>query len=289
MLRHPDAHMSVLPDVTPQTSAPCDMLFIYYLEGSLKNDPSGLTDFIGNWQEDGFTFLFFSSPAMDQVQRLISASGGLIFIDHYQMSYQDWVGEKISPFHTHLLSVSPPWEPFTPESSRKQILLDPGVVFGAGRHPTTRNCLEAIECACQFQPVTSALDLGTGTGILAIAAARLGCPCVLAVDINRLAVQTALRNIRLNHLENNILAIQSSADDCMHRPFDLLIANIHYDVMKRLVRSDGFLKQRMCILSGLLRSEAADIESSLKQLPLTLMRKWDQDGIWFTYWYAWKQ
>ncbi len=284
MLRHPDVHMSEYSAL--HVSAPCDELFIYYLEGSLKNDPLGLLNFIGNWQEDGFTFLFFSSPAMDQVQRLTSAADGLRFIDQYQMSYQDWVGEKLAPFHTKLLSVSPPWSPFPPEPDKKQIILDPGVVFGAGSHPTTRNCLEAIECAWQFRSVTSALDLGTGTGILAIAAACLGCAHVLAVDINRLAVQTTLRNIRLNRLENRILAVQSSATDCLHWYSDLLIANIHYDVMKQLVRSDGFLKHHMYILSGLLRSEAADIESQLKHLPLILMQKWDQNGIWFTFWFV---
>jgi ribosomal protein L11 methyltransferase len=266
-----------------ENSPPCSELFIYYLEGSLREDPSGLTHFIGNWQEDGFSFLFFTEPSMDQVQDLIRVSPFLRFIDHYQMSYQDWLGDKVTPFCTDRFFISPPWDATVAPSSKLRITLDPGVVFGTGAHPTTRDCIEALEMAFQSQPVCSALDLGTGTGILAIAAARLGCPLTLAVDMNRLAAKTAQGNIRRNRLQRSVLAVQGSADDFIQMPADLLIANIHYDVMKRLVCSDGFLKKRIFILSGLLRSEAADIENRLKLLPVSILNKWVRDGIWHTY------
>ena len=120
--------------------------------------------------------------------------------------------------------------------------------------------------------------------MLAIAAARLGCPLTLAVDVNRLAAKTAEKNIRLNQLQQAVLAVQGSADDFIHIQADLLITNIHYDVMKRLVCSGGFLKKRIFILSGLLRSEAADIENRLMQLPVRILNKWVRDGIWYTYW-----
>ncbi len=86
--------------------------------------------------------------------------------------------------------------------------------------------------------------------------------------MNLLAAKTAERNIRLNRLQQSVLAVQGSADEFIDIQADLLIANIHYDVMKRLVCSDGFLKKNMFILSGLLRSEAADIENRLTQLPV---------------------
>jgi ribosomal protein L11 methyltransferase len=267
-----------------EKSPPCSELFIYYLEGVLQEDPSGLKHFIGNWQEDGFSFLFFTEPSLDQVQDLVRVSPLLQFIDHYQMSYHDWVGDKVTPFCTDRFFISPPWDSSIPPSSKLQITLDPGVVFGTGAHPTTRDCIEALELAFQLKPVCSALDLGTGTGILAIAAARLGCRLTLAIDMNRLAAKTAKINIRLNQLEQAILAVQGSADDFIHIQADLLIANIHYDVMKRLVCSDGFLNKRSFILSGLLRSEAADIENRLMQLPVSILNKWVRDGIWYTYW-----
>jgi ribosomal protein L11 methyltransferase len=267
-----------------ENSRPCSELFIYYLEGLLREDPSDLKHFIGNWQEDGFSFLFFSEPSLDQVQDLVRVSPLLRFIDHYQMSYDDWVGDKVTPFCTDRFFISPPWDSTIAPSSKLRIILDPGVVFGTGAHPTTRDCIEALELAFQLQPVSSALDLGTGTGILAIAATRLGCPLTLAVDMNRLAAKTAERNIRRNHLAQAVLAVQGSADDFIHIHADLLIANIHYDVMKRLICSGGFLDKKMFILSGLLRSEAADIENRLRQLPVQILNKWVRDGIWYTYW-----
>lgn len=267
-----------------ENTPPCSELFIYYLEGSLQEDPSCLKHFIGNWQEDGFSFLFFSQPSLDQVQDLVRVSPLLRFIDVYQMSYQDWLGDKVTPFCTDRFFVHPPWDSSFQPSSKLRITLDPGVVFGTGAHPTTRDCIEALELAFQRQPVCSALDLGTGTGILAIAAGRLGCPLVLAVDRNRLAAKTAARNILLNHLQPAILAVQGNADDFIHIRADLLIANIHYDIMKQLVCSDGFLQKRIFILSGLLRSEAADIESRLMHLPVRILHKWVRDGIWYTYW-----
>ena len=266
-------------------SPPCSELFIYYLEGTLQEDPSALKNFIGNWQEDGFSFLFFSEPSLDQVQNLVRVSPLLRFIDHYQMSYHDWVGDKVTPFCTDRFFISPPWDSSLPPSSKLPITLDPGVVFGTGAHPTTRDCINALELTFQSQPpVCSAIDLGTGTGILAIAVALLGCPLTLAVDMNRLAAKTAERNIRRNQLQQAVLAVQGSADDFIHIQADLLIANIHYDVMKRLVCSGAFLNKRIFILSGLLRSEAADIENKLMQLPVNILKKWVRDGIWYTYW-----
>ena len=274
--------MSVTAEV--EYSPPCSELFIYYLEGALQEDPSGLKHFIGNWQEDGFSFLFFTEPSLDQVQDLVRVTPLLRFIDHYQMSYHDWVGDKVTPFCTNRFFISPPWDSTIAPSSKLRITLDPGVVFGTGAHPTTRDCIEALELAFQSQPVYSALDLGTGTGILAVAAARLGCQLTLAVDMNRLAAKTAQRNIRLNQLQQSVLVVQGSADDFIQIQTDLLIANIHYDVMKRLVCSGGFLKKSIFILSGLLRSEAMDIENRLKKLPVRILNKWVRDGIWYTYW-----
>ncbi len=145
--------MSLIAEV--EISPPCSELFIYYLEGSMQAEPHGLKHFIGNWQEDGFSFLFFSEPAMDQVLDIVSVSPSLRYIDHYQMSYHDWVGDKVTPFCTDRFFIRPPWETSAPPSSKLRITLDPGVVFGTGAHPTTRDCIEALEMAFQSHPVST--------------------------------------------------------------------------------------------------------------------------------------
>jgi ribosomal protein L11 methyltransferase len=126
------------------------------------------------------------------------------------------------------------------------------------------------------------LDLGSGTGILALAAAKLGCEKVMAIDYNYLATRTAQTNVSLNNLNDHILVINGRAEEHTGIATDLLVANIHYDVMKNLVRTEGFLKQKWFILSGLLRSEAGKIMEFLNTQPVLILKRWNQDDIWHT-------
>jgi ribosomal protein L11 methyltransferase len=133
------------------------------------------------------------------------------------------------------------------------------------------------------ETIESALDLGTGTGLLALGAVRLGCRRVLAVDLNLLSVQTARKNIRLNAMEAAALAVQGRAEALVDCPADLVMANIHYDVMKDLIRSPGFRSKRWFILSGLLRSEARAVEEQLARCSATILEKRTRDDVWSTY------
>jgi ribosomal protein L11 methyltransferase len=127
------------------------------------------------------------------------------------------------------------------------------------------------------------LDLGCGTGILALAAAKLGCPKCLAVDFNHLAARTTRTNVSLNNLDDTILVVNGRAEELLCRPSDLLVANIHYAVMKELVQSEGFLRQKWFVLSGLLNSEAEKIKGHLRTLPVLLLKHWHQSGVWNTF------
>ena len=124
---------------------------------------------------------------------------------------------------------------------------------------------------------------GPVTGLLALAAAKLGCDRTLAVDFNFLAARTATRNIRLNRLGKKILAVQGRAEAFIECPADLVIANIHYEVMQHLVAAEGFLRKKYFILSGLLRSQAREIAARLSLQPVTIVQTWERDGIWHTF------
>jgi len=272
------------PGVPP--ASPYADLFIYYLKGLAKTDDDSFGPaFIGAWLEDGFSFLFFSEPSLPRVKGFISSRPYLEFIDEYQMPYADWQGGILGPGHFGSFFITPPWSApaGTLTTEKRPILVDPGVVFGSGSHPTTLSCLEALEVAFRYDSFRSALDLGTGTGLLALAAARLGCRKVLAVDLNFLAVRTARNNIRLNRLENRIMAIQGLAQEIVAVDAELVIANIHYPVMKGLIASEGFLSKKGFILSGLLRSQARDIEAELSRKPVKIIKKWELEGIWYTF------
>ena len=263
--------------------APYNQLFIYYCQGRLlsKNEPFGDT-FIGNWEEGDTSFLFFSKSADDRIDELLRDQSQLTLEDRFCMSYDDWHGEPIVPFRAGRFLIMPPWRRMEIEADDVSIILDPGVVFGAGTHPTTRDCLEAIRILCDTEKVASSLDLGTGTGLLAIAAARLGCRENVAVDNNFLAAKTARKNVALNTLNDRIRVVCGLAEDFLDGDADLLIANIHYDVMRKLIVCPGFLKKKWFILSGLLRTETGQIEMQLSQKPVTIIEKWVTDGVWHT-------
>jgi ribosomal protein L11 methyltransferase len=268
--------------------SPYDDLYIYYLEGRLSRPREIIfSQFVGNWEEDGYTFLFFTTPAQGQVEAALKKEPGLTLLDQFQMTYEEWQGGKIQPLLIGRFLILPPWYstkgPTPPLSHGYKVILDPGVVFGNGTHPTTRDCLEALEMVFQHRKIETVLDMGTGTGLLALAAGKLGCRKCLALDFNHLAARTAQANVRLNGLEDTVLACQGRAEDHIATPADLMVANIHFDVMRRLVRSDGFLSQKAFILSGLLRSEARQITDELSRLPVKIVEQWNRDNIWHTF------
>jgi ribosomal protein L11 methyltransferase len=270
------------------SSPPFQDLFIYYLNGRLKSDSELFQDnFIGNWEEENDSFLFFSSPAIQQVQNLLCRQPQLSYIDGYRMPYTQWLGEVFGSFEHGKFRIIPPWEISEDRADTRadklQIVLDPGLVFGTGMHPTTRDCLEALELAACSKEFDTVLDLGTGTGLLAMAAARLGGQRIVAVDLNLLAAQTAARNVQLNQLEDRVVTVRGRAEELIAYPADLVIANIHYDVMRHLVNSKGFLAKKRFVLSGLLRSEAKKIAGRLARCPVKILKQWTQDGIWHTF------
>jgi len=271
----------------PIAPHPYQDLYIYYLSGRLQPDTGFYPDhFIGSWEESNFSFLFFTQPATELVQATLAGLPDLELIDHYHMTYEEWQGGEILPCRIGPFSITPPWFAIEKNEIESTIILDPGVVFGTGTHPTTRDCLEALQLAFADGTIDSTLDLGTGTGLLALAAARLGCPKILAIDLTFLATQTAKRNVILNGLADRILVAQGDAEKFMDFKSDLVVSNIHYAVMQKLIRTTGFLRKKRFILSGLMRSEAAHIEAVLTDLPVRIIRRWNQDGIWSTFYGA---
>ncbi|MGB9442922.1 MAG: 50S ribosomal protein L11 methyltransferase [Desulfobacterales bacterium] len=268
------------------SAGPSRDLFIYYLKGRLTA-ASGMfqNNFIGTWQEEEDSFIFFSSPAARQIENLLNHQHQLSYVDSYEMSYDQWLGEVFSTFEHGKFRITPAWESGAGGTGddRIGILLDPGLVFGTGTHPTTRDCLEALEAAACSMAFKTVLDLGTGTGLLSLAAARLGSKRVVGVDLNLLAARTAARNVQLNQLADRVVIVQGKAEDIIAYPADLVIANIHYDVMRHLINTQGFLDKKRFILSGLLRSEAKDIADRLARQPVKIIKQWTRDGIWHTF------
>ncbi len=262
---------------------PDTLLFIYYIEGAIPaHQPIEAEHFLGNWVEDDFSFLFFTQSAHDKVVQLLSDFPGRKLLDEYEMTYAQWQGGSVEPVRIGRFLLNPTWIKASPGKNEVAITIDSGVVFGNGTHATTQACLEAIDIACGGGKVESMLDLGSGTGILALAAAKIGCRRIVAVDYNYLATRTARQNVTLNRLDDRILVVNGKAEEHTAIATDLLVANIHFDVMKDLVRTEGFLRQKWFVLSGLLGSEVEKILDFLATQPVLILKRWNQDQIWHT-------
>ncbi len=124
------------------------------------------------------------------------------------------------------LLILPPWEVRPAQSEREVIEINPSMAFGTGHHATTCTCLEALEALCDtYGPPTQALDLGTGSGILAIALAKLGTPSVWATDIDPTARQEAQKNAAVNDVATAVHISAASLTD-LPAPFPLVVANL---------------------------------------------------------------
>jgi ribosomal protein L11 methyltransferase len=139
------------------------------------------------------------------------------------------------------------------------ITLDPGMAFGTGTHPTTQLCLAMLEEL--VQPEDSVLDLGCGSGILAIGAARLGANPILAVDNDRDAVQASLDNARSNQVAIDVE--QGTLENIGRNDWDIVVANILAPVLRDMLANNGLLDyiapDGHLILSGILREQEAEI------------------------------
>lgn len=145
--------------------------------------------------------------------------------------------------------------------------------FGSGEHETTENCLETLETLGDLQGMR-VLDLGSGTGILAIAAVKLGAASALCVDIEAQAVTTAKINCQLNDLEKQISHITGTLDDVDQTTFDLILANIYGDIL--LAVAAPLIKHLApggtLLLSGILWEYNFDIRQTYEKNGCTLVR-----------------
>jgi len=257
---------------------------VYVLNGRVSwEEEARLGDgFLGNWVEGECSFLFFGRQARKELTGLLATRPDLRFDDEYRFTYDEWQGGGLEPVRIDPFLIVPPWVRLDPQAGLTTILLDPGVVFGNCLHPTTRDCLKALAWAHGRRPFLRVLDLGTGTGVLALAAARLGAESVLAVDLNPLCVKTAARNVTLNGLQGLIEVRKGRAEDFANDPADLVIANIHAGVIRALLDMDGFRGRHGLILSGLMRSQAREIKGALAKAGYEVVREWDDAMTWFT-------
>lgn len=196
-----------------------------------------------------------------------------------KLEEQDWENnwkQYFKPFPVgNKLMIKPSWEILEDDMGRKIIEIDPSSSFGTGSHTTTRLCLEKIEEVIpKYQEAVELLDMGCGSGILGIAAVKLGAKHVNAVDIDENSVRIAKENYGMNSIDNNkyeIFAGNILDDDALYnkiaeKKYDMIVANIVADVIiwmagmfKKLLAEDGML-----IVSGIIAERSHEVIDALK-------------------------
>jgi ribosomal protein L11 methyltransferase len=182
---------------------------------------------------------------------------------------EDWAEAWKAHFHPipigERLVVAPSWSEYAPAEGQVVVWLDPGMAFGTGSHPTTQLCLEALEGSVRRG--MAVLDWGTGSGILAIAAAKLGAARVIAGDVDPLAVQIARENARINEAEEKIDYLVGETPSFEGWSPDLIVCNILAGVildlsepLSSLLRPGGRL-----IASGIIDSRGAEVAAGLER------------------------
>lgn len=199
--------------------------------------------------------------------------------DYFYLSERDWNEswkKKLQPIDVgDVFSVLPPWE--EERAGRINIVIDPGMAFGTGHHHTTKTCLLLINrfsCQCAKGRF---LDVGTGTGILAIGASKVGFKEVVGVDIDPLAIDASLRNIGHNRLDN--IVIREGDITVTDGTFDFIAANLLSEVITSIapeiaarLRGPGIV-----LLSGIIVGQEEGVMAAMETLTLKCVEKVVED------------
>lgn len=174
--------------------------------------------------------------------------------------------------------VRPTWEEYTGKDEEIIISLDPGMAFGTGEHETTRMCIKALEKYVKGS--STVFDVGCGSGILSIVAAKLGAKKVIGVDLDPVAVESAIDNIKYNDVDN-IDILQGDLLEVVEGKADIIVANIIAEVICILAEdvSKAINKEGLFISSGIIHDMVDTVVSRLEEYNFEIVAI-NKDGEW---------
>lgn len=192
---------------------------------------------------------------------------------------QDWANAWKEHYHPFRIGdkiwIQPSWIDIEEETDDIEgvrfddviLTLDPGMAFGTGLHPTTQMCMRAIESV--VTPGMTVLDVGTGSGILAIAAAKLGANHLLAFDTDALAVKATEENTIKNNVAEQITLFEGTLDQVDEKGWDVVVVNILAPVIIKLIQEYDLMsyaaENGRLILSGIIEEQGADVETAVAE------------------------
>ncbi|MBR6548605.1 MAG: 50S ribosomal protein L11 methyltransferase [Clostridia bacterium] len=203
----------------------------------------------------------------DSLCQLLRAAEIPFTLDQTLCRYEDWADNwkkyfKPTPIGNRLM-IRPAWEP-KQETERKELMLEPGLAFGTGTHETTRLCLELLDTYLQGNE--QVLDVGCGSGILSIAALLLGAKKAIGVDIDELAVKTAVENAAANEVSDRFVGVWGDLTEKVEGKFQVVCANIVADIIIMLNENirDFMYEDTLYLMSGIIDTREQDVLENLQ-------------------------
>lgn len=209
-------------------------------------------------------------------------SKGLGRVSVKRLNEEDWENNWKAYYKTTKIGkgivIKPVWESYEKEDAEIVVEMDPGMAFGTGTHETTRLCIKALEKYVNNQSIV--FDIGTGSGILAITAAKLNAKKVVGVDLDPVAVDAAKQNASLNNIDN-IDILYGNLMDVVEGKANIVVANILADIIKILVEDvkKSILEGGLFIASGIILDRKDDVVNKLEEFGFSI-EEVEIDGEW---------
>ncbi len=221
--------------------------------------------------------------AVSFIEERLSAEGIAHEIEICDCLTEDWQNNWKQYYHAmpigKKLLIRPLWENDVDTQGRTVLNIEPGLAFGTGSHPTTKLCLETLEDYANSN--STVLDIGCGSGILSIACLLLGAKSALGVDIDALAVKTAVANAKENGFEEPVFtAVQGNLSDRVSGKFNLVVANIVADIIMLFNKQVGqFLTDDgIYITGGIIENRETEVLASFKENGFEVLRREENNG-----------
>lgn len=258
-------------------------LHVYECSGPTtpETEPAG-EKYLGIWPEGPFYYVFYERPAQSDVLAWLSENGDEWCLRNtYQLEYDQWqqVAERdhhVGPFVIRLAGRASVCADI---GEKIPIIINAGVVFGTGLHATTRGCLLAIAQLFAEEGVATVVDLGTGTGILALACGKLGASRTVALDCNPLAARVALSNVAANGQRDRIHVLVAQDLTVLKEPSDLLLMNLEWPCLNQVLKEKQWIQYHRVVLSGFLKSQLPQLQPLIEDVSETILQQELEDWV----------
>ena len=246
-----------------------DELYWDYIDEKLLENDTEETKIMAYFSEEATNLPEKIAVIREKIRNLtefgLSIGSGTVELSN--VNQEDWESawkQYFKPVHvTDRIVVKPEWEEYSPQEGEIVIEIDPGMAFGTGTHETTSMCINQIEK--NLKAGDRVIDIGSGSGILSMAAVLLGAEKATGVDLDPVAVRVALENVELNNLQDKIDILHGNLTDVIREKADIVVANIMADIILILLEDvRAFIKDDgLFISSGIIQEKRAAVEARL--------------------------